>query len=64
MSEQSQVSAGIPARLVLEHEVFDRVVGMLERPPAPTQGLLELMRGVDLEIRQLARDDEQNAPGR
>ena len=35
----------IPARLVLDDKVFDRVVGLLESPPAPTEALLELMRG-------------------
>lgn len=37
--------AFIPARLVLDDKVFDRVVGLLERPPAPTKALRELMRG-------------------
>ena len=35
----------IPARLVLEDKVFDRIVEMLDRPPAPTKALRELMRG-------------------
>jgi uncharacterized protein (DUF1778 family) len=35
----------IPARLVLEDKAFDRVVDLLERPPAPTETLCELMRG-------------------
>jgi uncharacterized protein (DUF1778 family) len=35
----------IPARLVLDDKAFDRVVGLLERPPAPTEALRELMRG-------------------
>lgn len=35
----------IPARLVLEDEAFDRVVTLLETPPAPTAALRELMRG-------------------
>jgi len=35
----------IPARLVLEDKVFDRVVALLDSPPAPTQALRELMRG-------------------
>ncbi len=35
----------IPARLDLDEETFDRVVALLERPPAPTDALRELMRG-------------------
>jgi len=35
----------IPARLVLDDKVFDRVVDRLESPPAPTKALRELMRG-------------------
>lgn len=35
----------IPARLVLDDKVFDRVVELLDRPPAPTKALRELMRG-------------------
>lgn len=35
----------IPARIVLDGEAFDRVVDLLERPPAPTKALRELMRG-------------------
>ncbi len=35
----------VPARLVLDDKTFDRVVDLLERPPAPTEGLRELMRG-------------------
>jgi uncharacterized protein (DUF1778 family) len=35
----------IPARLVLDDRAFDRVVTLLESPPAPTQALRELMRG-------------------
>jgi uncharacterized protein (DUF1778 family) len=35
----------ISARLVLDDKVFDRIVGLLERPPAPTEALRELMRG-------------------
>jgi uncharacterized protein (DUF1778 family) len=34
----------VPARIVLEDESFDRVVRMLDKPPAPTEGLRELMR--------------------
>lgn len=37
--------AFIPARLVLDDNVFDRVVDLLENPPAPTKALRELMRG-------------------
>jgi uncharacterized protein (DUF1778 family) len=37
--------AFIPARLVLDDKVFDRVVDLLESPPAPTDALRELMRG-------------------
>jgi uncharacterized protein (DUF1778 family) len=35
----------ISARLVLDDKDFNRVVDLLERPPAPTQALKELMRG-------------------
>jgi uncharacterized protein (DUF1778 family) len=35
----------IPTRLVLDEKVFERVVSLLESPPAPTQALRELMRG-------------------
>ncbi|HKY04007.1 MAG TPA: DUF1778 domain-containing protein [Blastocatellia bacterium] len=35
----------IPARVVLDDQVFDRVVKLLESPPAPTAALRELMRG-------------------
>lgn len=35
----------IPARLVLDDQAFDRVVELLEHPPAPTKALRELMRG-------------------
>lgn len=37
--------AFIPARLVLSEGSFDTVVEMLDRPPAPTAALEELMRG-------------------
>jgi len=37
--------AFIPARLVLDNKVFDRVVKLLESPRAPTEALRELMRG-------------------
>jgi len=35
----------IPARLVLENHAFDRIVTLMESPPAPTRALRELMRG-------------------
>lgn len=35
----------IPARLLLDDEAFDRIVTLLESPPAPTKALRELMRG-------------------
>jgi uncharacterized protein (DUF1778 family) len=35
----------IPARLVLDDKAFDRIVALLESPPAPTAALRELMRG-------------------
>jgi len=35
----------IPTRLVLDDDAFDRVVKLLESPPAPTAALRELMRG-------------------
>jgi uncharacterized protein (DUF1778 family) len=35
----------IPARLVLDDKVFDRVVDLLESPPAPTDALRKLMHG-------------------
>jgi uncharacterized protein (DUF1778 family) len=38
----------VPARLVLDVKAFERVVALLERPPAPTDDLRELMRGQDL----------------
>jgi uncharacterized protein (DUF1778 family) len=37
--------AFIPVRITLEDEAFDRVLGQLENPPAPTAALRELMRG-------------------
>ena len=37
--------AFIPARLVLDDKAFDRVIRLLESPPAPTKALRELMRG-------------------
>ncbi len=36
--------AFVPARIVLDDDGFDRVVRMLEEPPAPTEELRELMR--------------------
>jgi uncharacterized protein (DUF1778 family) len=35
----------IPTRLVLDDDAFERVVGLLEKPPAPTGALRELMHG-------------------
>jgi uncharacterized protein (DUF1778 family) len=35
----------VPARIVLEERAFDRLADALERPPAPTPALRELMRG-------------------
>ena len=35
----------IPTRLVLENKAFDRIVDLLDNPPAPTDALRELMRG-------------------
>ena len=35
----------VPARLVLEDLAFDRVVALLEHPPAPPPALRDLMRG-------------------
>jgi uncharacterized protein (DUF1778 family) len=35
----------LPTRLVLDDKAFERVVALLERPPAPTDALRELMRG-------------------
>ena len=37
----------VPVRLVLDDEAFDRIVALLEHPPAPTEALRELMRGQD-----------------
>ena len=34
----------VPARLVVEDRTFDRLVELLEKPPAPTAALGELMR--------------------
>jgi uncharacterized protein (DUF1778 family) len=35
----------VPARLVLDDTAFDRIVHLLQNPPAPTDALRELMRG-------------------
>lgn len=35
----------IPTRLILEDKAFDKVVALLQRPPAPTAALRKLMRG-------------------
>lgn len=35
----------IPVRLVLDDKAFDRVVELMEHPPAPTEALRELMLG-------------------
>ncbi len=35
----------VPVRLLLDDEAFERVVKLLEHPPAPTVALRELMRG-------------------
>ena len=35
----------IPTRLVLDGDTFERVVKLLEEPPAPTAALRGLMRG-------------------
>ena len=35
----------VPARIVLEDKEFDRIAAMIERPPAPSEALRELMRG-------------------
>jgi uncharacterized protein (DUF1778 family) len=37
--------AFVPTRLVLDDERFDELVARLEAPGAPTDGLVELMRG-------------------
>lgn len=37
----------VPARLVVKDEAFDRIVELVESPPAPTKALRELMRGED-----------------
>ncbi len=35
----------VPVRIVLADDGFDRVVRMLDKPPAPTEELRELMSG-------------------
>jgi S-adenosylmethionine:diacylglycerol 3-amino-3-carboxypropyl transferase len=35
----------IPARIVLDDDSFDRIVATVERAPAPSRALRELMRG-------------------
>ncbi len=37
--------AFVPTRIVLDDERFDELVTRLEAPPAPTERLIELMRG-------------------
>lgn len=37
----------VPARLVVEDMVFDRIAEAVRNPPAPSQALRELMRGQD-----------------
>jgi uncharacterized protein (DUF1778 family) len=37
----------IPARITLEDSAFDRLVSLIEHPPAPTDALRELMRDQD-----------------
>ena len=37
----------VPNRLIVEDKVFDRIVELIDRPPAPTDALRELMRGKD-----------------
>ncbi|MDT8369520.1 MAG: DUF1778 domain-containing protein [Longimicrobiales bacterium] len=37
--------AFVPTRLVIEDAAFDRIVEVMESPPAPTPALRELMRG-------------------
>jgi uncharacterized protein (DUF1778 family) len=34
----------VPVRLVLDDEVFDRLVELMEKPPAPTRALRDLLR--------------------
>jgi hypothetical protein len=35
----------VPTRLVIENQTFDKLVELIENPPAPTDALRELMRG-------------------
>lgn len=35
----------VPARLLVEDKVFDRIAKLVESPPAPSKALRELMRG-------------------
>ncbi len=35
----------VPTRIVVEDASFDRVVAMLDEPPAPTRALRDLVRG-------------------
>jgi S-adenosylmethionine:diacylglycerol 3-amino-3-carboxypropyl transferase len=35
----------VPARLLLDDQAFERLVGQFERPPAANDALRELMRG-------------------
>jgi len=37
----------VPARLVVDDKVFDRIADLVASPPVPTQPLRELMRGQD-----------------
>lgn len=37
----------VPARLVVEDDAFDRLVALVEHPPAPTKALRKLMRRED-----------------
>ena len=37
----------VPARLVVEDKVFDRIAELVTSPPAPTKALRELMSGQD-----------------
>ena len=37
--------AFVPVKMVLDDDAFDQIVAKLERPPAPTPALRELMRG-------------------
>lgn len=37
----------VPARIVMEDKAFDRMVDLLDKPPAATRALRKLMRGQD-----------------